>query len=406
MDTNPLFSAALGLSSPWSVVETRFDPATKRLDLRLDFPSGSRFTCADCGTKECAVHDTSEKTWRHLDFFQHQAFLTARVPRTRCERCGTKQVQVPWARPGSGFTLLMEALILELVRNMPVLPLARLIGVDDKTVWRVVEHYAGRAIARIDASAVKKVGVDETSAKKHHDYVTLFFDLEARRLLYVADGKDHGTVGDFAEFLEEHHGHPETVREFSCDLSQAFQKGIRENFPKAGVTFDRFHVAKILGQAVDAVRRSEWRSDKAIKGTRYLVLKNPERLTDKQGGLLREALARNANLAEAYRLKETFRDLYRQADWQAGKGFLKAWVSMALASRLAPMVKAAQTIRTHWKGILRWHRTGLNNGIMEGLNSLIQAAKRKARGYRNHRTFRLMAYLIAGKLDLMPKVGA
>ena len=95
-----------------------------------------------------------------------------------------------------------------------------------------------------------------------------------------------------------------------------------------------------------------------------------------------------------------------QPDWQAGKGFLKAWVSMTLASQLAPMAKAAQTIRTHWQGILRWHRTGLNNGIMEGLNSLIQAAKRKARGYRNHRTFRLMAYLIAGKLDLMPKGGA
>ena len=404
MDTNPLFSAALGLTSPWAVVDTRFDAAAKRLDLVLDFPAGSRFPCAECGSANCPVHDTSEKTWRHMDFFQHQAFLTARVPRTRCDRCGTKQVHVPWARPGSGFTLLMEALILELVRNMPVRPLAQLMGVDDKTIWRVVAHYVEEAIKRIDASTVKMIGVDETAARKHHDYVTLFFDLEARRLLHVADGKDHQTIADFSAFLEEHEGSPESVREISCDFSQAFQKGIREHFPSAGVTFDRFHIAKILGTAVDLVRRSEWRTDKAIKGTRYLVLKNPERLTDEQSGLLKEALTRNANLAEAYRLKETFRDFYRQADSQAGKGFLKAWVSMALASKLKPMAKAARAIRDHWKGILRWHRTKLNNGIMEGLNSLIQAAKRKARGYRTNRNFRLMAYLIAGKLDL--KFGA
>lgn len=406
MDTNPLFSAALGLTPPWSVIETRFNPVAKRLDLRLDFPAGSRFACAECAASGCPIHDTSEKTWRHLDFFQHHAFLTARVPRTRCERCGIKQVQVPWARPGSGFTLLMEAMILEMAQHMPVLPMARLLGVDDKTIWRVVHHYVGDAIERIDASQVRMVGVDETSAKKHHDYVTLFFDLEARRLVHVADGKDHQTIGSFAAFLRQHQGVPEAVREVSCDLSQAFQKGIREQLPRAAVTFDRFHVAKILGQAVDAVRRSEWRTDKAIKGARYLVLKNPERLSEKQTGLLAEALQRNANLAEAYRLKETFRDFYRQPDVDAGKGFLKAWITMALQSKLKPMVKAANTIRTHWQGILRWHRTGLNNGIMEGLNSLIQAAKRKARGYRCHRTFTIMAYLIAGKLDLRAGIHA
>jgi transposase len=400
MDTNPLFSAALGLMSPWSVVETRFDAEDKRLDLRLDFPAGSRFACPECRAAGCPIHDTTQKTWRHQDFWQHQTYLTARVPRVRCERCGTHQVPVPWARPGSGFTLLLEALVLELARNMPVLAIARLLGVDDKTLWRVIEHYVEDAVARIDASQVTQVGMDETSARKHHDYVTLFFDLEQRRLLEVADGKDHQTVAVFAASLARHGGSAAAVREVSCDLSPAFQKGIRDYLPRAGVTFDRFHIAKLLGDALDTVRRGEWRTDKAIKGTRYLVLKNPDRLTQKQRALLDEALQRNANLAEAYRLKETFRDLYRQPDAQAGRGFLKAWITMAKNSRLAPMRKAAQTVREHWKGILRWFSTGLNNGIMEGLNSLLQAAKRKARGYRNHSTFRLMAFLILGKLDL------
>ncbi len=400
MDTNPLFSAALGLIAPWTVVETRFDAAAKRLELKIDFAPGSRFACPECQAAACPIHDTSEKTWRHHDFWQHQTYLTARVPRVRCERCGTRQVTVPWARPGSGFTLMMEALILELAKNMAVLPIARLLDVDDKTVWRVLEHYLEKAIKRIDASSVQQVGVDETSARKRHDYVTLFFDLDQRRLLDVADGKDHRTIAHFTAFLEQHGGSPDAIREVSCDLSPAFQKGIREQLPQAAVTFDRFHVAKILGDAVDAVRRSEWRTDKTIKGTRYLILKNPDRLSDKQRNLLHEALQRNANLAEAYRLKETFRDLYQQSDWHAGRGFLKAWIAMALDSGLAPMRKAAETIRCHWKGLLRWFCSRLNNGIMEGLNSLIQAAKRKARGYRNHATFRLVAYLIAGKLDL------
>ena len=102
-------------------------------------------------------------------------------------------------------------------------------------------------------------------------------------------------------------------------------------------------------------------------------------------------------MAEAYRHKETFRDRYRQKDWHAGRGFLKAWITMARKSWLTPMCKAAQTIRGHWKGILRWFCTGLNHGIIEGLNSLIQAAKRKSRGYRNHATFRLVAFLIGGR---------
>jgi transposase len=400
MDTNPLFSAALGLASPWKVVRTAFDVEAKRLDLFVDFSAGSRFACPECGKGGCAVHDTTEKEWRHLDFFQHLAFIHARVPRARCEACGVRLVTVPWARPGSGFTLLAEALILELARNMPVKPLAVMLGVDDKTIWRVLEHYVDAAVERLETAQVQRIGMDETSVRKHHDYLTLFFDFDRRRLLFMAEGKGHETVAEFVAFLATHGGDAKRVREVSCDLSAAFQKGIREELPEASVTFDRFHIAKLLSDALDTVRRTEWRKDQAIKGTRYLVLKSPDHLTAEQKVLLEQALARNANLAEAYRLKETFRDLYAQPSWEAGRGFLKAWLTMALGSGIKPMVKVAKTIRAYWSGILHWFVTRMTNGIMEGLNSLIQAAKRKARGYRNHKTFRLIAYLIAGKLDL------
>jgi transposase len=399
MDTNPLFTAALGLIPPWAVIHTSFDVAGKRLTLQVDFPAESRFVCPSCEAADCPVYDSTEKQWRHLDFFQHQAYITARVPRVSCKRCGVKQVEVPWARSGSGFTLLMEALILELSRHMPVKPISDLIGVDDKRIWRVIEHYVEKAVEQMDCSTVREIGVDETSARKRHDYITVFYDLIQRRLLFIADGKDAETVGKFADFLDKHSANAAQIREVSSDMSPAFIKGITEHLPNAEITFDKFHIAKILSAAVDAVRRIEWRKDKIVKGARYAVLKNAENLTDRERTLLAEVTARNQPLAEAYRLKETFRDFYQQTDQGAAHGFLRAWVIMALRSKIPPMIEAANTIRRRWKGIMRWFRTRITNAVMEGLNSLLQAAKRKARGYRTHHNFRLIAYLIAGKLD-------
>jgi len=183
-------------------------------------------------------------------------------------------------------------------------------------------------------------------------------------------------------------------------MSPAFIKGVRENLPNAEVTFDKFHVTKVLGDALEKVRRSEWRKDKTVKGGRWALLKNPENLTANQREQLKDITNRNASLAEAYQLKETFRDFYRQPNLKSATGFLKGWIAVAQQSKVKPMIKAAKTLRNRSKGILRWFTSHLTNAVMEGLNSLLQAAKRKARGYRLHKTFITMAYLIAGKLNL------
>lgn len=400
MDTNPLFTIALGLVSPWEVLRTEFAPEQRELRLRVDFKEGSRFSCPECGAAGCPVHDTVEKEWRHLDFFQHKAFISARVPRVTCGSCGVRLATVPWARPGSHFTLLMEALLLELVRQMPVHGVARLTGISDSALWRVINHYVDEAVQKIDCSHLVQVGVDETSARKGHDYISCFFDMDARRLVFATEGREHETVAAFARFLGAHNGDSAAVREVSCDMSPAFIKGIRESLPNAAVTFDKFHVTKVLGDAMEKVRRSEWRTDKTVKGGRWALLKNSENLTANQREQLTDITTRNATLAEAYRLKETFRDFYRQPDLASATGFLKGWIAVAERSTVKPMIKAAKTLRNRGKGILRWFVSHLTNAVMEGLNSLLQAAKRKARGYRLHKTFITMAYLIAGKLDL------
>jgi transposase len=163
-DTN-LLQLALGLTPPWTVTRSNFDPEAKRLDIEIDFTPGSRFPCPDCGAAGCPAYDTEQTSWRHLNFFQHQAYLNARVPRVRCDTCGIRKAHVPWARPDSGFTLLFEALLMTMVSAMPVRTVAKMVGEHDTRLWRVLHHYVDRARARSDASEVTKVAIDETAAR-------------------------------------------------------------------------------------------------------------------------------------------------------------------------------------------------------------------------------------------------
>ncbi len=224
------------------MVGSEFDVAQRRLELRLDFPRGSRFPCPEGDCAECEVHDTSEKRWRHLDFFQHQAFLIARVPRVRCPEHGVRQVALAWARPGSGFTLLFEALLMAMVSEMPVNALAGLVGEHDTRVWRVVHHYVDEARADQDLSGVERVGVDETSNKRGQDYVSIFADLDEGRAIFATEGRDAAVYKRFVSDLEAHGGSAAQITEVCQDMSQSFLAGALEHLPEAQITFDRYHV--------------------------------------------------------------------------------------------------------------------------------------------------------------------
>lgn len=400
MRETELLQTALGLEAPWRVVRSSFDAAARRLDIHLDFPKGCRFACPGCGAAGCPAHDTEAMTWRHLNFFQHEAYLHARVPRVRCRACGVRRVAVPWARPGSGFTRLFEALVMALVQAMPVKAAARLVGEHDTRLWRIVHHYVETARAGADFQAVRCVGVDETAARRGHDYVTLFVDLARARVLFVADGKDAATVEAFAADLAAHGGRADAVAEVCIDMSPAFIAGTAEHLPSATVTFDKFHAVRLVNDAVDAVRRAEQKTRPELKRTRYIWLKNRDKLSPAQRDTLGGLAARNLKTARAWRIRLAFQELYAQPSRPAAEAFLKTWYFWATHSRLAPVIEAAKTIKRHRLGVLRWFDSRIANGLLEGLNSLVQAAKAKARGYRSTRNFKAMIYLIAGKLEL------
>jgi len=399
MNEVELFQMALGLADPWRVVRSSFDVEKGRLDIKIDFPRGSRFCCPVCG-ELCAAYDTSDKTWRHLSFFQHEAYLHARVPRVKCDACGVKQIGVPWAREDSGFTLLFEAFIMSMVKVMPVNNVAEKVSEHDTRLWRIVLHYVEKARDRSVFSDVIRAAFDETSARKGHDYVTLFSDLDTRRVIFVADGKDSSTVEAFAADLKAHGGDPEAITEVCIDMSGAFIKGTAEHLPNAQITFDKFHAVKIVNDAVDQVRRGEQKTRPELKKTRYIWLKNSTNLTQPQQETLGNLSKSNLKTARAYQIRLTFQDLYSQPSRADGEVFLKKWYFWATHSRLQPMIDAAKTVKRHWDGILRWFDSKIANGFSEGINSLIQAAKAKARGYRSTRNLKAIIYLIAGKLEL------
>ena len=401
-----LFARALRLESPWEITKVEFHEGEGVIKVFIDFPRGSVFCCPVCG-KEVKAYDTTEKEWRHLNFFQYACYLTVRVPRIDCPDDGILQIDVPWAREGADFTFLFESFAMTLVREMPVNKVSQIINVDDNKLWRMMHYYTEAARQWEDYSGVKKIGVDETSKAKGHDYVSLFVDLAEKRTIFVAEGKGSETMTAFTQDFKEHHGNPDDITDVSIDMSPAFMKGVKENLPNAVITFDKYHIMKIINAAVDEVRKAEAKQQDLLRGQKYVFLKNRKNLTESQLKTLHslESMPRlNLKTVRAYHVRENFQEIYKEETREGFERALKKWYFWATHSRIEKIKEAAKTIKCHWSGVLRWYDSKINNGILEGLNSLIQAAKAKARGYRTFKNLKTIIYMLTGKLDYA-KVG-
>jgi transposase len=401
-----LFAKALKLEPPWMITKIEFRETEGVIRVYVDFPRGSVFPCPVCG-KHMKAYDTTEKEWRHLSFFQYACYLVVRLPRVDCSDHGILQIDVPWARDGADFTFLFESLAMTLVREMPVNRVSRIINVDDNKLWRMMHHYTGAARGKEDYSGVTQIGVDETSKAKGHDYVSLFVDLKERRTIFVAEGKGSETMAAFTKDFKEHRGNPSGITDVSIDMSPAFIKGVEDNLPNAAITFDKYHIMKIINKAVDDVRKVETKEQDLLRGQKYLFLKNRQNLTEAQLKTLKaiESIPRlNLKTVRAYHIRENFQEIYKEGTREGFTRALTKWYFWATHSRIDPVRDAAKTIKRHWSGVLRWYDSKINNGILEGLNSLVQAAKAKARGYRTFKNLKTVIYMLTGKLDYS-KVG-
>lgn len=397
-----IFEAALAIQSPWYVKEIQFDAASKRLDIYIDFNRGSTFPSTDpTFPDKYKVKDTLDKTWRHLNFFEHECYINCRTPRIDLGGNKTELISPPWAGVVSGFTLLFEALVMELCAHMPVHSVCQIIKESDNKIWRMLEKYVDKALASEDYSHITAIGMDETSRAKGHNYITLFVDMLKGKTVHVADGKDNQTVNEFVKSLETHNGNRNQVTDVSCDMSPAYIKGVKAFLPNATITFDKFHILKIINGAVDQVRREEILSQPILTNARYVLLKNEQNLTKNQRQKLEELQLSKLNLKSirALHIRENFQEIYKASTDEDFEIMLKKWYFWATHSRLDPVIKAAKTIKRHWDGVLAWKKSQISNGILEGLNSIVQAAKAKARGFRTFRYFRVVVFLVTGDLN-------
>ena len=414
-----LFTSALGLQPPWVVKQVRLDTDKRRIDFEISYQD-ARPVCPLCSAARQTVHDRLRRSWRHLDFFQFEAWLHCDVPRVACANCGkTTQLSVPWARPGSGFTAAFEALALALCRDLPVRQAAGLLRCTDKQLWRRIEHYVNEARALEDFADVELIGIDETNIRRGQNYITVVHDLESKRLLFATEGRDHQTVLEFAQDLEEHGGNPGAVRHVCMDMSAAYAKGVGLALPRAHISYDRFHVVAMAQEAMDQVRRQEMAQQTpavrsalgaADRQTRKQLLwamrRNPDGWSGEQTQAMHWLQRSTLKSARAWRLKMALRQVYANArthnSIERATSDLKAWLSWARRCRLEPFKKLALTLRQRMAAVVRGMVDHRSNAFVEAMNGLLQQAKRAARGFRTSKNFIAIAYLRMSKLTHLP----
>jgi transposase len=402
------YQQLLDLKFPWTVKRVEFDPKAGRVDVYLDHAEGVAWKCPKCGAARPLYDHVEERQWRHLDTCQYATILHARLPRVDCPVNGVVQVVAPWTEGRSGFTVLFEARQIDLLKACDVEDAANLCGVSWDQSWRILERAVRRGMSRRPHRIPERMAVDEKSFAKRHKYETIVCDLDKGTVEYVGeDRKEESLAGYFRQFTGEELARVRTV---TMDMWDPFVAATRKAIPGAEdkIVYDRFHVMRYVVQAVDDVRRQEHRElmkdgCDILKGTRWLWVTNTENLEEEPRHDYETLRRLDLKVARACALKENIRRMwkYRKIGW--AERFFNRWYGWAVRSRLGPMKKAAQTLKSHAKNILTYVKHRVTNAVAEGLNSKIQKIKDMACGFRNRKHYRTAIYFHCGGLDMYPR---
>jgi transposase len=379
-----------------SVIDVSFSADGVIVTVRL---RRRRRVCSRCGqTGRLAIHDRRVRRWRHLDLGASRCVIECELRRLWCPSCGAQSEAVPWARAGSRYTRDFEDVVAWLAQQMATKPIAGLLRIAWDTVGRIVERVVSDHLDERRLQGLVAIGVDEIAYRRHHRYLTSVVDHRTGAIVWCAAGRNAATL---QAFFDELGPRKDTIRAVSIDMSGGYEKAIREAVPDAELAFDPFHVVRLGQRAVDQVRRDQWNAHershtatgKWIKGTRWSLLKSPDKQTIPQLALLGEVAHANRPMFRAFLLKEELRLLYRLEDPALAPAHLDAWLAWASRSRLRPFVRLARTIRRHRAGILAAIRLGLSNGRLEGLNSRIRLISHRSFGFHTADPLIALVYL-------------
>lgn len=401
------YARLIGLERPWQVFRVEVSHDDQEVRIHVVRASRPKLRCPEC-ERPCGGYDTRERRWRHLDTMQYRTYLIAEVPRVECPDHGVRQVAVPWSDPGSRFTALFEALVIDWLREANVRAIARRLRLSWEQVAGIQRRAVARGLARRERRAPTGIGVDETSFQKRHEYVTIVHDLEAEVVVHVADDRKQEALEAYFEGLG-----PEAcarLERIAMDMWAPYIAATRAKVPDADakIVFDKFHIAKHLGDAVDRVRRQEnrelvSRGSQRLKGTKYLWLQNPDRMSPERWQEFAPLRASRLKVARAWALKEAAMLLWGYVRRGWAMRMWERWYRWAIRSRLEPVKRVARMIKKHWEGVLNAATSTVTNARAEAINSRVQWVKRMACGFRNRENFRNAIYFHLGGLDLYPE---
>lgn len=354
-----------------------------------------KFRCPDCGS--AAVHGQGHKDrlLQTIPIGLKPTFLLVKVPRVICFRCEqTRQVKVPFADPRRTYTHAFERYALELSKFTTIQDAARHLDVSWDIIKDIQKRNLQRRFGKPKLKNLKEIAIDEVAAGKGHKYFTLVLDLRSGAVVYVGDGKGVASLTGFWRRLRAAHA---KIRAVATDMGKPYIRAVREHLPRAVHVFDHFHVVKLYNDKLSALRRDLYRqlSDQGqrrlLKGTRWLLLKNPDNLDPSRNERqrLQDALRLNTPLTLAYYLKEDLRQIWQQRDKATARLVLWDWIRRAKASRIPMLQQFARTMYEHRKGILAYYDYRISTGPLEGTNTKIQAMKRQAYGFRDDEFFKL-----------------
>lgn len=406
MRDRELYGRILGLTAPWSVTSVELKPEQGEVLVFVTREETPALRCPECDRK-CSRYDTRQRRWRHLDTCQYRTFLVGEIPRILCEEHGVLQIGVPWADPGSRFSALFEALVIDWLFETSLSAVARRMALSWDQAAGIQERAVRRGLARRKPKVLESIGVDETSSRRGHKYLTIVSDALGSTVEYIGEGRATKVLDAFYDGIGA--AACEKIISVGMDMWQPFIESTRTHLTDADskIVFDKFHIAQHLGSAVDKVRRSENRElveqgDDSLKGSKYLWLQNPANMTEKRRVEFEPLRDSSLRTARAWAIKDTAMQLWGYSSRGWAERAWKKWVAWAMRSRLEPIMKVARMIVSHWDGVMNASISGITNAGAEGLNTKIQKIKKDACGFRNLKRFIDSIYFRLGGLDLYP----
>jgi transposase len=356
--------------------------------------------CSECGSADVLKRGSTTRWFRSVPIGMKLTWIAADLPRVECRQCGVvRQIEIGFARPRERHTKAFAQFALELSKHMTIQDVALQLCVSWDTVKDLKEEYLERHFARPPLKSVRHVAIDEISIGAGHRYLTIVLDLESRIVIFVGEGKGADALLPFWRRVRRAGARIQAV---AMDMSAAYISAVQTHLPQAKIVFDHFHVIKLMNEKLTALRRDLYHQavdqlhKKVLKGTRWLLLMNPEHLCDErqERQRLAEALQLNEALAKAYYLKEDLRQFWSQPDKATARKFLTSWYHRALHSGVRHLVQFARTLMAHFVGLLNYYDFPLSTGPLEGTNNKIKTLVRQSYGLRDKRYFHLCIYAL------------